>query len=168
MEISRHPDRARGRVLTVHPATRKVEVGIRDGGTIEVPIIFTGTVFRWPKEGELWSICRRNHSWYLDSLIEEHDETFPIEGLDSGHTKISSEEVYDLLGRRFATETHYPMTEVAASDVPNNSLFVGASDHQLKFKSHAGVIGTIAFSAILVQPAACAATATMVFPTFNS
>jgi hypothetical protein len=97
-----------GQVLTVDPSTRRVEVGIRDGSTLQVAVIESGPFFRWPLEGETWRICRRGYTWYLDSLIEDRNtenDTISIEDLDAGHSKIYSEVIRTPSGKELATST---------------------------------------------------------------
>lgn len=91
--------RATARIITVHPETRKVEAGIRDGA-VKVVIKQAGPFFQWPKQNELWMLKRVGTSWELDYKLEENGtEDQPIEDLNPGDVKISSDTVYTKTSR---------------------------------------------------------------------
>jgi hypothetical protein len=94
-----HPDRARARILTVDPETRRIDAGLRDGGVIQVAVIETGPYFRWPRENEIWTLQRRNNTWYLDSLIEDDLLPFSVEEMEPGSAKIQADTVYNEEGK---------------------------------------------------------------------
>lgn len=106
------PERARVRILTVHPASRRIEGGLRDGGTIQITVIDVGPLFRWPVEGEQWNVVRRNNAWMLDGLIQDKLEDTPIEDLNPGDAKISSDYIYTRTSR-VMTELDMNTTDVS-------------------------------------------------------
>lgn len=77
-------------ILTVDPATRRVEAKLKDGGIVQVAVIETGAIFRWPKEGETWTIFRQNYYWYLGDQVQQ-DASFGIEDLGIGDAQIKSD-----------------------------------------------------------------------------
>ena len=98
------PERARVRILTVSPASRRIEGGLRDGGTIQITVIDVGPLFRWPVEGEQWNVVRRNNAWMLDGSIQGKLEDTPIEDLDPGEAKIDADNVYTKTSRLWTAE----------------------------------------------------------------
>lgn len=99
-------DTAVGRILTVDPSTRRVEIGLRDGSTLQVAVIDTGPFFRWPLEGETWMIKRRSYTWYLDTMTENRNtepDVTGIEDLEAGHSKVYSEVIKTPSGKQLAT-----------------------------------------------------------------
>jgi hypothetical protein len=100
------PEIAMGHVLTVDPPNRRVEVGLRDGSTIQVTVVETGHIFRWPEQGESWRIVRRKHTWYLDSKLDPpafDDDTISINDIQPGESKVFSEVIKTPSGKTLAT-----------------------------------------------------------------
>jgi hypothetical protein len=109
---SRGPDRARVRILTVDPTNRRIDGGLRDGGVIQISVLSSGSLFRWPKEGEQWTVVRRNNTWLLDSLIETGEVNQPIEDLEAGQAKLQATNLCNDEGIPFLREGDAtPITE---------------------------------------------------------
>lgn len=87
------------RIVTVDPATRRIEGILRDRSTIQIDVRDVPPVFRWPIVGENWSVVYQN-GWVLDSLLElgEAGGDMPVEGLEPGDAKIGADRVYDRAG----------------------------------------------------------------------
>lgn len=77
------------RILTVDPASRRVEGALKDGGLIQIRVFEVGPIFRWPATGELWTVRQDDGIWSLVGRIEsEQDGLGIIEELPEGDTKI--------------------------------------------------------------------------------
>lgn len=83
-------NKARARIITVIPDQRRIEAGIRDG-VVAVQVTETGPFFRWPEQGEMWSIFKEADTWRLGQLLEEGQPTTSVESLGPGEAKIYSE-----------------------------------------------------------------------------
>lgn len=78
------------RIMTVDPATRRVEATLKDGAMIQIRVFDVPTIFRWPKPEELWTVRRDSGLWVLDARIEhEQDGLGLIEDMEPGQTKIT-------------------------------------------------------------------------------
>ena len=92
------------RITTVDPSQRLVEGVLKDGAPIRVAIWEVPTNFRWPVQGETWSVTRRANHWFLGNAYEDTEsEEFPIEDLAPGETKIGSSAIFDRFGNRLAS-----------------------------------------------------------------
>ena len=96
----RTPDRARVKILTVDPSSRRIDGGLRDGGVIQISVIETGPLFRWPQQEEIWTVYRRNNAWFLDSLIEVGENS--VEDLAPGQSRIPSSVIKTSDGKTLA------------------------------------------------------------------
>lgn len=83
------------RIITVDKEKRRVECAMRDGAMIFAAIWETGTIFRWPEVGEIWTVRMDTGIWRLDqivqSVIAEHEsEATPktLADLPEGDTRI--------------------------------------------------------------------------------
>lgn len=83
------------RVLTVDRSRRRVEMALRDGGVVYAAIFEIPAVFRWPKQGEIWTIRRDHGIWRLDSMFEHNGLSeagvTTLESLEEGEVRIVSE-----------------------------------------------------------------------------
>ena len=78
------------RIITVDPATRRIEGTLKDGAMVQIRATEVGAVFRWPAEGEVWTIRRDDGYWILDSRIEiPEDGLGDVSTLNPGDTKIT-------------------------------------------------------------------------------
>jgi len=78
------------RIITVDPATRRIEGTLKDGAMVQIRATEVGAVFRWPTEGEVWTIRRDDGYWILDSRIEiPEDGLGDVSTLNPGDTKIT-------------------------------------------------------------------------------
>lgn len=96
-------------VLNVIPSKKEVTGRLRDGGTVSISINEIPPVFRWPEEGEIWSISRSrldNISWNLGSRIHYivKDQELPITDMDAGDLRLDAEKVYNRIGQRLLVE----------------------------------------------------------------
>jgi microcystin-dependent protein len=77
------------RIMTVDPATRKIEAALKDGAMIHVKVWEVPTVFRWPLEGEIWTVRKDNGYWALDARYQNpHDDLSRVEAYEPGDTVI--------------------------------------------------------------------------------
>jgi hypothetical protein len=90
MAIRDHVQRVRklrGRVTTVDPSQRIVEVVTADGNAHRVYITdISAGGFVWPIEGEDWSIYEENGMWVLGNKFLNQDEAVELESLQPGDT----------------------------------------------------------------------------------
>lgn len=78
------------RIITVDPATRRIEGTLKDGAMVQIKAQEVGTVFRWPLEGEIWTIRQDDGFWVLDRRFENPEDGYgEITDLQPGETKIT-------------------------------------------------------------------------------
>lgn len=120
-------DRQPIRITTVDPAQRIVEGVLKDGAPIRVMVSDTPVIFRWPVEGENWTVVRRANQWFLETGFEDANESFSITDLQPGEAKISSDVIYDKAGNRMITAN---VLNPEWTDIPLVApLAAHASDH---------------------------------------
>lgn len=106
-------------IISCHPPTRAIEGMLRDGGKIMVSLFEVPPNFRWPRQGETWTVERDrmdpNH-WNLCArvhgrvpILDENNqlsisfsEKAPIEDMQPGEARIDAEVITDALGRALA------------------------------------------------------------------
>lgn len=76
------------RIVTVDTRSRRIDAQLKDFGIIQVALYDVPTAFRWPKEGEMWTVVRENGDWFLRNPAQAPDATFTIEKLNAGDTFI--------------------------------------------------------------------------------
>ena len=82
------------RIITVDPATRRIEGYIKDGAMVQIAAQTVNTVFRWPLEGEIWIIRKDDGIWILDKRIENPEDGLgDVSELNAGDTKITGNTV---------------------------------------------------------------------------
>lgn len=92
------------KILTVDPSTRRIEGMGKDMAVRQIATPTTGVVFRWPIEGEIWSIRYENGVPVLDSIADSVDAAdLDIESLGPGDAMIAGKVVVDSAGRQFIT-----------------------------------------------------------------
>lgn len=90
-------------VITSDPTTQRVEVVSKDAAVIQIGISPLPALFRWPVEGEYWTIVRENGNWTLESIVESPNATKRTENMAVGESLIQSEVVWTPSGERFIT-----------------------------------------------------------------
>lgn len=94
-------ERQIARIVTVEPGDRRVDGVLRDRSIVPIEVREVPALFRWPVEGEQWSVNRRGQgSWQLGERLEMGEQELSIEELEPGQAKIASEEIFDDAGRR--------------------------------------------------------------------
>lgn len=111
MAIRGHFDRVpkvvRAQIVSVDPATRQVSAQLKDVGIVSVAVWDIHVAFRWPKEGEWWTLDYMQGYWHLGNIMEQAfdqdgiESPAPIESLDPGDMKLNSDIVRDAQGRVF-------------------------------------------------------------------
>jgi hypothetical protein len=156
------PQRLAGKVLTVYPAKRQVEVTLQDSTVILVSVMGQSPFFKWPSQGETWTIRRQGSSWVLDAPYQTRLETYPIENLDPGEAQIRADKIQLATDQTGVDAVNIPngglsasgldakgkgvsagsiqFSPVPASSVENRSLFVDSADGVLKFKDGGGTL----------------------------
>jgi hypothetical protein len=82
----------RVQIVTCDPSQRLIEGKLRDGVTVRIAVWEIPSGFRWPQQGEYWTINYRNNFWHLGQPMEVGESTKPIEDLSPGDTKIGGGE----------------------------------------------------------------------------
>lgn len=91
MAMVTNKDRSNGlkqrvKILTVDPKTRRIEGVLKDLGIIQVAVFEVPAQFRWPKEGETWTVTRENNFWMLGSSDEQPGASKTIQDIAPGDT----------------------------------------------------------------------------------
>src|SRR4051794_39496423 len=82
-------------IVTVDIPNGRIECVGKDAAVIQVAVTPIHTLFRWPKEGELWTIVRENGLWKLESLLGTQPAGSPGEAI------IQTETLWTPSGDRF-------------------------------------------------------------------
>jgi hypothetical protein len=93
-------------VLSVVPSKKEISGRLRDGGRVAISMSEIPPAFRWPKEGEIWSIERDRldfTKWGLGSRIHVNPDAFRPEDMKPGELRMDSNNVTDSEGRVFVT-----------------------------------------------------------------
>ena len=86
------------KILTVDPATRKIEAALKDSGLIHIAVFDTPQVFVWPQVGEYWTVRKNNGMWMLDHRVNSGDD-HKIDDINPGEAKIHADVIKDLSGK---------------------------------------------------------------------
>jgi hypothetical protein len=103
----RVPRVVRAQIVSVDPANRNVSAQLKDVGVVPVAVWDVPVAFRWPKEGEWWTLNYVQGYWHLGQIMEQTfdqdgvESPAPIETLSPGEMKLNSETVKDHHGRIF-------------------------------------------------------------------
>jgi hypothetical protein len=114
MPISDHIPRTaklKGRVVTVDPPTRRIEVVAGDGTIRQVAIFEVPSGFNWPVVGEVWTIYQENGYWFLGNRWQQDDDPVKIEDLQPGEGLVSKK--FDAVNQRIDDTTSALNTRVA-------------------------------------------------------
>lgn len=67
-----HEQSGRQRVVisTVDTSNRTVNAELSDGTPVSIVVWEADPIFRWPREGEQWTIYRESGSWKLDKIVQ--------------------------------------------------------------------------------------------------
>jgi hypothetical protein len=94
----------RVKIMTVDPATRRIEAALKDGAMIQVAVWEVPPLFTWPQVDEYWTVYKENGYWMLGSkMVAIEDETKQIEDLDPGHARIGADTIYTPSGYTLTT-----------------------------------------------------------------
>jgi hypothetical protein len=109
-------------IITVDPPNKRIEVVGKDAAVIQVAVgPQTPPLFRWPKQGELWTIVRENGSWGLENLVPGPDDTPPA-ALNPGDAIAQAEKVWtpsgDYLVRKSELDFYRPHGPFTLSSGP--------------------------------------------------
>lgn len=61
-------------IVTVDPANNRIEVVGKDAAIIQINVSRTPMLFRWPIQGETWTIIRENGDWSIEAKVSGPDE----------------------------------------------------------------------------------------------
>lgn len=100
------PKTVRAQIVTVDTRTRQIEAQLKDIGIVPVVVWDLPVAFRWPVEGEWWTLNYNNGYWSLGSImqgdqtIDGEDQPARVEDLQPGDLKLHSENIIDGVGRQ--------------------------------------------------------------------
>lgn len=94
-------NKVRVQIVTVDPASRRLEGMLKDGAVVQIATWEVGPAFVWPKLDEHWTIRRENAYWYLGARIEKLGDDHSVQDMQPGHAKIGADVVVDSTGRTF-------------------------------------------------------------------
>lgn len=89
----------RARIVSVDTTQNMIDV-ITVGGPQRITVWEVPADFRWPIEGEDWSIYEENGYWYLGNRANEPTDKFSINQMDPGAMRLDSDKIYDKNGIR--------------------------------------------------------------------
>lgn len=104
MAISDHNRTTRQamRIVTSDPSTNRIEGVGQDQAVVQIAMHTKQTITRWPVEGEIWMVERRNGTPYLDALMTPaEEESFSINDMEPGQARINADSVVDQDGKPF-------------------------------------------------------------------
>lgn len=81
----------RVQIVTVDPERRVIQAALKDNAIIFVAVWDIPTFFRWPKEGEIWSVIYENGMPRLGDYVEQDDAPEQIETLLPGQARIDAD-----------------------------------------------------------------------------
>lgn len=138
--------RGRIQIVTVDTSQRRVEGSMKDGSMLQIAIWDVSSAFRWPVEGEIWTVYKDTGIWMLGTRVQDgvvstdddgvrtkEPEPAPIEGLNPGDMKLDSSRVVDNQGRAFlvdATSQSAPgdLKMTASTRIPSGWLECDGSE----------------------------------------
>lgn len=83
----------RVQIVTVDPATRYVEFRLKDGAVVTTQVWEVPSFFRWPKEGEYWTVERTANTWKLGHRMEDLNTVKPVSEVAAGEAKVNVDRV---------------------------------------------------------------------------
>lgn len=117
------PSKQNAEIISVDPSTKSITAALPDGGRLGINLTEIPTLFRWPRQGEHWTVVRDSQNptlWNLGNRVQGRtikvqdgkdavafEEDFPITELNVGEIKLDSDVIYDSQGRRLYTEDEY-------------------------------------------------------------
>lgn len=97
-------NKARVKIMAVNPRERQVQALLKEGAIVEVAVWDTPIAFRWPREGEIWTIYREANYWVLGNPHDDDtNEPFTVEDLAEGEIRLDADVVKDRQGRTVLT-----------------------------------------------------------------
>lgn len=102
----------RVQIVTVDPATRYVEFKLKDQVVVTTQVWEVPSFFRWPKEGEYWTVERTGNTWKLGDRMEDVHTVKPVTEVAAGEAKINTDRViYTDDGARMAVVVGTPSAD---------------------------------------------------------
>jgi hypothetical protein len=81
-------------IITVDPSNGRIEAVGKDAAVIQVVVgPQTPALFRWPAQGELWTIVRENGVWGLENWVPGPDNT-PLASLNPGEGIVQTDKIW--------------------------------------------------------------------------
>jgi hypothetical protein len=87
--------RWKARIVTSDPEQNWIEAVVGDGAVRRLSIGSNGSSFRWPVEGETWTIYQENGTWCLGERWPDPEE-FSATSLQPGQVLIDGSTIFDL------------------------------------------------------------------------
>jgi hypothetical protein len=89
-------------ILTVDPASGRVEVVGKDAAVIQIGVGRVPAIFRWPVQGEVWTIIRENGEWSLESKVSDPDSK-SLSTLNPGEAMVQADKIWTPSGEYLVT-----------------------------------------------------------------
>lgn len=86
-------------IITVDPPNSRVEVVGKDAAVIQISVLRAPALFRWPIQGEFWTIIRENGEWALEEKVQDPDST-SLRSLEPGEALIQSNTIWTPNGEK--------------------------------------------------------------------
>lgn len=83
----------RVKIITVDPAKRNIEAMLKEGSAIQLQVWDVPPIFRWPRQGEFWTVERTGNYWTLGTLLEHPESEVRIEQLSEGEALITADQI---------------------------------------------------------------------------
>lgn len=109
----------KARIVTCDPTTGRIEAVLGDGAIRQIGASGTTASFRWPIEGEVWTVRQENNDWVLAERWPDDTEDYRIDELAVGDVRIDGNAVYDANGTRLSIATPF------VTSLPTVNLFHG-------------------------------------------
>lgn len=90
----------RGTIMAVDPANNIIDIRCGDGSPRRIMVWEVPSGFRWPVDGEEWSIYEQNGSWYLGDRSNNPQDGLPISAMTPGDQRLDGKKVFDAAGNR--------------------------------------------------------------------
>lgn len=86
-------------IVTVDPPSGTVEGVGKDAAVIQINVTRTPAIFRWPVQGEYWSIIRENGEWALEECLPNPDNK-QLSTLAPGEAIVQAETIWTPSGEK--------------------------------------------------------------------
>lgn len=126
MSVSDHMYRTakwKARIVTCDPPTGRIEAILGDGAIRQIGASGIDGAFRWPIEGEVWTVRQENNDWVLGERWQDDTEAFLVSDMQPGELRLDSNTIKDSQGR-IITELFARVTALESAMVSTGKVVV--------------------------------------------